>query len=361
MKNTYITLTGKLLAVPLCAFIALNAGCAGEAPGGPGDDPGSDDPGDDPDGDGDPNQPLDATGLYQIDSRFDLISGMPGTVGEVSNTFIDMTDDPYDPASWLIDTILEEWDGGIAEDIIEGARPGLDALVHQELMENAPDLVEQLVEVGDRFGQVTREFGINSTLEVAGDNGDGLSATHTATGYHFRINGTAHAYTLDELERDPVAVEGIGFEFTNTRVAVSEHSIPLQYGGFLAMVLDDVIIPQVNPNAHDLGDLLGELVDCNAVGARLYAELGFGSAGLYAGACVLGLESGAGLVMDKLVSIDEEAQVRLIISGTAHAADQSGDRRIDTFTSGEWSGAIDYAGSMGTLLEDANTFSGHRM
>jgi hypothetical protein len=361
MKNTYITLTGKLLALPMSAFLALSAGCAGEALDQPGDDPGDSDGDGDGDGDGDPGTPLDATGAYQIDSRFDLISGMPGTVGEVSNTFIEMTNDPYDPATWLIDTILDRWDGGFAEDLIEGARPDLDELVHEKLMENAPDLVQQLVEVGDRFGQVTREFGINSTLEVAADDGDGLSATHTATGYHFSINGTAHAYTLDELERDPVAVEGVGFQFAENTVTVSEHSIPLQYGGFLAMVLDDVIIPQVNAEADDLGDLLQRLVNCDAVGLSIYNELGFGSAGLYAGACDLGLEAGAGYVMDKLVSIDEEAQVKLIISGTARAADQSGDRRIDTFTSGEWSGAIDYAGSMGTLLENANTFSGHRM
>lgn len=361
MKNTYITLTGKLLAVPLAAFLALHAGCAGEALDDPGDDPGSDDPGDDPDGDGEPGTPLDATGTYQLDSRFDLISSMPGTVGDVSNTFIDMTNSPYDPATWLIDTILEEWNGGFVEDLIEGARPGLDELVYDKLMESSPDLVQQLVEVGDRFGQVTREFGIHSTLEVAGDDGDGLSATHTATGYHFRINGTEHAYTLDELERDPVTVEGIGFQFSENTITVSEHSIPLQYGGFLAMVLDDVIIPEINANAEDLGDLLLDLVDCEAVGVGIYQRLGFLSADVYEGACVLGLESGAGYVMNKLVSIDEEAQVRLIIAGTAHAADQSGDRRIDTFSSGEWAGAIDYAGSMGTLLENANTFSGQRM
>ena len=362
MKNTYITLTGKLLALPLSAFVALHAGCAGEALDDPGDDSGDDgDSGDGGDGGGDPDQPLDATGMYQLDSEFDLISGMPGTVGEVSNTFIEMTDDPYDPATWLIDTILAEWDGGFVEDLIEGARPAIDGWVYDEMMENAPDLVAQIVEVGDRFGQVTRAFGINSTLEVAGDDGDGLSATHTAMGYHFTINGTAHAYTLDELERDPVAVEGVGFTFDGSRITLSEHSVPLQYGGFLAMVLDEVIIPQVNPNASDLGDLLLSEIDCAAIGARVYAELEFGSASLYAGLCEMGIESGAGFVMNKLVSIDEQAQVKLMISGSARASDQSGDRRIDTFTGGEWAGAIDYAGSTGALLDDANTFTGHRM
>jgi hypothetical protein len=362
MKNTTITLTGKLLALPLSAFVALHAGCAGDAPVDPGDDdPGSTDPGDDPDGDGDPTQPLDVTGTYQIDSRFDLISGMPGTVGAVANTFIAMTDDPYDPATWLIDTVLDKWDGGFVEDLIEGARPGLDAMVYDKMMEVAPDLVDQLVEVGDRFGQVAREFGIDSTLEVVGDSGDGLSATHTAMGYHFAINGTEHAYTLDELERDPVAVEGIGFEFDGTSVSLSSHSVPLQYGGFLAMVLDDVIIPQVHPGAHDLGDLLESLIHCDAVGQRIYDQLGVASPGVFAGLCTMGLETGAGFVMNKLVSIDEEAQVTLNIAGTAHAADLSGDRRIDSLSSGEWTGAIDYLGSTGNLLEDANTFTGQRM
>ncbi len=362
MKNTTITLTGKLLALPFSAFLALHVGCAGQAPGDTGDDSGdSGDSGDDPDGDGDDTSALDVTGTYQIDSEFDLISSMPGTVGEVSNTFIEMTDDPYDPATWLIDTILAEWDGGVVEDIVEGARPALDAWMHEEMLERAPDIVAQLVDVGDQFGQVTRAFGVNSTLEVAGDSGDGLAATHTAMGYHFSINGSQEAWTLDELERDPVAVEGVGVEFDGSRVSMSEHSIPLQYGGFLDMVLDDVIIPEVNPNASDLGDLFLTLVNCPAIGARVYAELEFGNAGLYEGLCEMGLETGAGFIMDKLVSIDEQAQVRLIINGSARATDSSGDRKIDTLSGGEWAGAIDYAGSMGALLDDANTFSGSRM
>ncbi len=359
MKNTYITLTGKLLALPLSAFVALSAGCAGDAPVDPGDDdPGSTDPGDDPDGD--PTQPLDVTGMYQIDSRFDLISGMPGTVGEVANTFIDMTDDPYDPATWLIDTILDKWDGGIAEDIVEGARPGLDRIVYERMMENAPDLVNEIVDVGDQFGQVAREFGINSTLEVVGDSGDGLSATHTAMGYHFAINGTQHAWTLDELERDPVAVEGITVTFDGTSLSLSQHSVPLQYGGFLAMVLDDIIIPAVHPGANDLGDLLQSLINCDSIGQRIYDELDFASPGVYAGLCEMGLETGAGFVMNKLVSIDEEAKVTLTIAGSAHAADVSGDRRIDSLSAGEWTGAIDYLGSVGNLLDNANTFTGQR-
>ena len=367
MKITTITMTGKLprtgwaLALTLSAFVALHAGCAGEAPVDPGDDDPGTDPGDDPDGDGDPTQPLDVSGMYQLDSRFDLVSGMPGTVGAVANTFIAMTDDPYDPATWLIDTVLDKWDGGFVEDLIEGARPGLDAIVYDRMMENAPDLVNQIVEVGDRFGQVAREFGIDSTLEVVADSGDGLSATHTATGYHFAINGTEHAYTLDELERDPVAVEGIGLTFDGTSVSLSSHSVPLQYGGFLAMVLDDVIIPEVHPGAHDLGDLLESLIHCDAVGQRIYDQLGVASPGVFAGLCTMGLETGAGFVMDKLVSIDEQAQVTLNIAGTAHAADLSGDRKIDSLSSGEWTGAIDYLGSVGNLLEDANTFTGQRM
>jgi hypothetical protein len=362
MKKTTITLTGKLLALPLSALFALHAGCAGEALDDPGNDPGGETgDGDDTGGGGDPDQPLDATGTYQLDSRFDLISGMPGTVGAVANTFIDMTDDPYDPASWLIDTILAKWDGGFAEDLIEGARPGLDALLYDQMMKNAPDLVDQIVEVGDRFGQVAREFGVDSTLEVVGDSGDGMSATHTAIGYNFRINGSEDRYTLDELERDPVAVEGIGFTFDGSQITLSEHSVPLQYGGFLAMVLNDVIIPQVNAGAHDLGDLLLDLIDCSAIGYRVYDAIGFGSPGVYEGLCEMGIEAGAGFVMDKLVSIDEQAQVKFNIAGTAHAADQSGDRRIDTLTSGQWAGAIDYLGNLGTLLENANTFTGQRM
>jgi hypothetical protein len=358
MKATTITLTGKLLGVSLSAFVALSYGCAGDEPvisdpsdpTNPGD---SDDP-------GNPDRPLDITGLYHLDSRFDLVSGMPGQVGQVTNTFLDMTDDPYDPATWVLDQIVSKVNNSLIRGAINAARPILDALLYDLMVQNSPQIVNDLVKLGDHFGQISRRFGTVSSLNVRTD-ADGAATIHTVTGYRFDIDNVEYEYDIAELGSEPVVVGGIGFNFASDRLSVSEHSVPLRYGIFLALALEDVVVPLIDPGAVSLEHLLGRLVNCNAIGVKLSVEIGFGTAGFYTGLCEIGLNAGADFVLDKLASIDEQAQVTLVISGSARASDQSGDRRIDRLTGGKWTGAIDYAGNRGDLAQDVNTFTGERM
>ena len=360
-----ITLTRKLVRATFFTLLATSVGCAADTTGAP-DDGDGDDEGDvdgDTDGDGTPDdeeQPLDATGSYELDSRFDLVSSMPGTVGEVVNTFIDMTDDPYDPATWLLDTLQDEWDGGWAEDMLESSRPFLDGVIHDVMMEHAPELVDQLIQIGDAFGQATRKFGVNSVLMVQ-DDADGMDGSHTVNGYHFEIDSLDFAFTLAELGGDSVIVDDVSYVLADDFLDVAEHSVPLRYGGFLAMALEEVIIPMVNSNAYSLRSLLDELIDCYPIGEAVSEEVGYGSPEFYEGLCELGLDAGSNFVINKLISIDEQAEVRLVISGKARVQDQDSDRQVDRLINGKWNGAIDYAGSTGALAPDASTVSGERM
>src|SRR5436190_21328569 len=71
---------------------AAAAGCAADPAdeaGGGGDDGGGD-PG------GDAARPLDAAGTYQLQSKLDLASSVPGTAGAVVSKIIEITDGPDD-------------------------------------------------------------------------------------------------------------------------------------------------------------------------------------------------------------------------------------------------------------------------
>lgn len=359
--NTTITLTGKLLRGSLCTLLALTCACGAQSVGTPGgdDDPGTPDPGNpDP---GDPTAPLDVTGSYQIDSSFDMVGGMPGTVGDVVNGFIDMTDDPYDPATWVLDQVVAHIDNSFIRGLINGARPVLDGMLYQVIEDRAPELVNQLIQIGDQFGQVSQHFGTLSTLQVQG-SGESMVATHTVTGYQFDIDGTHYEYDLAELGSDPAPVTGVSVSLDGeTSLTLAQHNMPLQYGGFLALALDDVIIPAIDPNAANLDDLLNNLVPCDDIGAALSDQLGFGSPDFYSGLCQIGLQQGSNFLMDKLISLDEQARVTLVISGQAHIADKNSDRKIDTLSAGKWNGTIDYLGNSGDMGQDASTFSGARM
>src|SRR5205814_9589261 len=101
--------------------------------------------------------------------------------------------------------------------------------------------------------------------------------------YSFKIDGTPYVYDLAELDSDPVVVENVGVTMDDSahRLALAEHQIPLRYGAFLTLALDDIIIPAIDPYAANLDDLLSDEIDCDGIGVEMAKDIGFGSADTY--------------------------------------------------------------------------------
>jgi hypothetical protein len=297
--------------------------------------------------------PFSLAGAYDIDSNFDVISGMPGDLGNVLNTIVDMTDDPNDPGKYLVELLEDELGFSIPSFV--------DAIVNDAIRDNAPGLVNDLLDIADAFGQATRKFGTDSTFVVTeGSGAEGYVARHTMHGFHFRIDNMDFGFTNDELGEEDVEVANIGVSMNADKVTILAHDMPVQYGGFLAKALNEVIVPMIDPGSDSLKSLLQARIDCVAVGIALENNMPFGSASFYEGACETGISAGANAVIDQLIDIDERAQVTLKITGTARMQETNGDRKVDSLTQGKWSGAIDYLGEQGELTGDVNIFTGTR-
>lgn len=302
---------------------------------------------------------LDVTGSYRVTSEFDLASGLPGTAGDVINTFIEMTDDPQDPATWVLDQLVDNIDSGIVQDFINGARPALDVILNEVLLSTTPDIVADLIEMGDAFGQIARNFGTGSELRVTATNDvdNALLAQHVMTDLIFTIDGDSYPYPFADMGMaNPTAQ--VPFSYTANRFTLGAHDFPLSYGSILMVALEQIIIPLINDSATDLESLLTNLVDCAAIGDAVSDYLGFGSSGLYEGGCLLGLEAAAGYVEDQILSLDSSAMV-LGINGSARWIDSNNDHRVDVLQGGTWEGNMSYAGTPAPLGE--STFRGERM
>ncbi len=311
-----------------------------------------------------PLPPLDATGRYSVQSQFDIVGGLPGTAGDVVNGFLQMTDGPYDPATFVLDLVMEEVDSGFIEDLIDAARPALDGILNDLIKSYSPDIVLTLLDIGDKLGQITREFGIVSTLDVqviGGIEGDELGATHVITGVKFRIDGTDYAFALADYGMENIVVEDVPVLMANeTNLTIGEHSFTLSYGSLIMLALEQVIIPSIDPFATNLNELLEGLVDCTAVGVEIADFIGFGSPGLYEGACEIGLAAASSEIENQIRSIDGAGLV-LTVSGDAKPQDTNTDRKVDVLFGGLWEGTISYAGTPAALVRPDNTFRGERM
>ncbi len=131
------------------------------------------------------NPDMDIRGNYRVTSDFDIASGVPGTVGDIINEFIDMTDGDTDPATYLLDKVIGDGTGAVAN-AINGIRPFLDGALNDVILNAAPDVVNDIKKIGQDFGQVARHFGVVSTLDITGDSIDiSQNAVHTVIAYDF--------------------------------------------------------------------------------------------------------------------------------------------------------------------------------
>ena len=314
-----------------------------------------------------PDEPLpadiDATGKYSMRSNFDLAANAPGKAGDVARMFIDATDEGDDPSKWILEQVINALPSGTFKNVLNGAKPFVAGIINQRLLDIAPDFVTTMVAIGNDVGEVSKNFGLNETLEVSGSTGS-YTAVHTVTGAHFKINNVESDYAFADFATDNVAVSGVTLTLDETgKVTLADHKVGLAYGKVIRIALDGAIIPSLDPAASNLGQLLQSQVNCQAVGQAIndavVSTIGFGpGAGTFASACTAGLTAGANLIYSKIADIDGSA-LEFGLTGTAKMLDKNNDKKLDTIQTGSWAGNLSYAGTPAPLANA--TFFGARM
>lgn len=346
MKNLSRSLPFTFLLIAGAA-----AGCAGHT-----FEPDVDDP-DDPSNPEPPADPVPLTpaGTFGLHSKFDVATNVPGTAGQVLGYFIQATDDPDDPTRFIVEKVLEALPNGSVKNTLQGAVPFVAGYLNDRLLEVAPNFVSRIVEVGNAFGQVARNFGTLEKLEIAADG----AAVKTVEGVRFHVDNVDLDFMFRDINAPEVRVEGLQVTLAPSgALTISEHVVGLSYGAMLRLALDQAIIPMIDPSANNLTDLLKSVVNCQAVGQYIYAAIGVGSASTFHAACNTGLTAASGALYTRLDNIDTAA-LEFGLTGTARGRDKNQDGRMDDIVSGAWSGTLSYAGTP-TPLQPA-TFYGAQM
>ncbi len=348
------------------------SGCAAD-PVGTGDDTGSGGGGDTGGGGGDTgggdggggttSAPLDASGKYSMQSTFDLATNVPGTVGAIVNGIIDATDSPDDPTHWVLDQIVNQMPSGTAKTLLQAAIPFVSGYLNDRVLQWAPDFVTTMVQVGNDFGQITKKFGLNETLDVTG-SGATYTSTRTAIGAHFAIDSQSFDLSFAAYGVANVVVPNVGVTMdTSGGLAIAEHTMPVPYGAIIHMGLDAAVIPMVDSNAHNLNELLADKIDCTAVGGYINTaiqnQFGFNlGASVFTTACTGGLDAGANLIYSKINAVSATA-LEFDVTGTAQGHDSNNDHKLDALQNGKWAGTLSYSGTPAPLAPA--TFTGTRM
>jgi hypothetical protein len=333
-------------------FVAVAlTGCAASMPegggGGGGGGSGS--------GSGSGGVPFTAQGKYKLASTYDISTNMPGTAGAVVNAFIDATDSPDDPTHYILDKMIGALPDGTFKSVLKGSEGFVAGYLNDRLLDVAPDFVTNIVDFGNKFGQMAKKFGTIDTLEIAANG----SAVHTVSGVHFIVDQEELDFLFKDYGLKDVAVSNIMTTLDATgKLTIDAHKVPLSYGALLRLGVDNVIIPMVDPSATTLGDVLHDWVDCAAVGQYVYDAIGLGSPSTFESACTSGLTAAGSEVYHLIDGIDASA-LEFDESGIAKAVDKNGNHDADELQTGKWSGNLVYSGAPAPLA--TATFTGSKM
>lgn len=341
----------------LSLFLALALGAATGCATDPADDGSGDGPlGGGDDGGGDAELPVDAAGTYQLQSKLDLAASAPGTVGDVINTIIDITDDPEDPTLWVLDQAIDAMPSGVLKTALKNAKPYVAGFLNDRILDLAPDFVGVAVQLGDNLGQMAKGFGLNESLVVSGAPG-AYTGRLVIVGAHFKIDGIESDHAFADHDLADIPLDGVGVTLDAGKLGIGDHQFPLSYGQVLRLGLDGAIIPLLEPSARSLNELFASKINCPLIGQLIASAIGLGGASTYASACTSGLNRAASYIYGKIAAIDGTA-MQLELAGAARAIDRDRDGAIDTINTGAWTGAVTY-GSAAAPLEGA-TFFGSR-
>lgn len=290
-------------------------------------------------------------------SELRLAKSLDGPTAAILADVRAATDDPDDPARFLVDRLIAQLADGRTKTIATDLAPFLAAYLDARLAETSPRLLPGMHAVSDALARFSQEIDPIEELRIVPRNATGSAVPQGGAGDH----AAALAITglrIGKLDV-PLALGGIAEPAVDTHVTyaagalmLAEHELSLPYSRLVRLALDRGIIPAVDPHAADLPTLLVDLVDCDHVGATMAEGIGVGPASLYADACVVALRAVAAEWYEHLDALDDMT-VDLVVSGDARALDLDRDGHLDAIANGIWMGSLGDASVAGSSFEGA--------
>jgi hypothetical protein len=310
--------------------------------------------------------PIDPAGRYQVTSTFSLASPPPAAL-EALAELTAMSDGADDPSRYLIDLMIARLPDGTVKTYASAIAPYVASYVNQRISQVAPRFVDGSRAMASGLMRIAQHFGTTETFDIASDGprveaddhvAEGKWLARTIVGLRFDLHGGRDVADVrfgplglpDIATRSVVMLDGtmLGGAVAHApdALSITKHTVALPYARMVRLGFDFAVIPDVVPGAHDLGQALVALVDCDRLAAAVAECVGLGSPSFYATACSAGLGAVATKLYARLDTI-EGAALPLELAGQARAVDTNRDGAMDAVSAGTWSGAFATVGVTG--------------
>lgn len=307
--------------------------------------------------------PPNLEGSYGLTSNFDVKTDFTGSkLAGVLNLLDQISDDPLDPGQYVVDAILAKVDNKAVLVVAGVLKPTLYSEVNKLLFSVAPSLVADLKQLAQDLSAIARKFELVSTMKSATvqPSDKPMLVDHTLDKIAWTLKGKREEHSLTPLAGSAPVAKNVQLTLaTDGSLIVAQHTFDLDYGAFLLVALNKLVIPQIDSSATDVTSLLQSRVDCQKVAATMNSTVGLGGTSLWKTACDVALKA-IGLYIDDEISNLDNGESELILVGAGKLRDMDADGVLDAFNHGVWNGSLQLEQCVAPLNGFANTFWGKR-
>jgi hypothetical protein len=319
--------------------------------------------------------PLQASGQYDMINHFDFTGAIPGQLGQILDTAVQIF---YDPGTFIIEQIknlVKQFLGAgfIVDAVFSLFEKQLAKFVTDWLLNSSPSWLQDFFQMGQDVLQIVKKLemlGVLKVFKVGSDfffNGE-IDFTGVNLWWHlgcdkndpnFATCGTKISFDLTQVSTDPnfpfdlMSGKLSGSISQQTHMSIDSSTITLNYGKLILYVLTNVVLKKITGQTSFVA-AMQQLIDCQGLGKSLSGIIGGLGQGQITSICnstisliVLPIESMlGGLSLDSGLSLKGDCTM-------VDDPDKDGnyDLKVDRLIDGVWAGNINIQGSSGKTFK----------
>lgn len=305
--------------------------------------------------------PLSSEGRWELENHFDAGEALPDGVDRVFDALAEMSDDPNDPATFILDTIRDQIDNDALRLAFDAARVywNLDEDLNQQILDVAPDFAVDALQAGGDLGRALSNLQIDSDLRLGQPDEFGvINADHELIDLVLSLDGVTNRFSMtnDVHVQGATARNVLITVVDEHELQIEQHQFRVGLGTIVLFALNNMVLPRFNGSPESISELLENVVDCDSVGAWLSDTVDMGSPATWEDICGFGLAA-ASLYAEQQLLVLNDGYDTMTLQGTAEIKDPNGDLGFDRIDEGVWTST--WSGNSGSV-QFPGTFEGNR-
>lgn len=305
--------------------------------------------------------PLSSEGRWELENHFNVGEALPDNVDSIFDAMDDMTDDPNDPATFILDMIRDQIDNDGLRLAFDAARIywNLDEDLNDQIHDIAPDFAIDALQAGGDLGRALSDLQIDSDLRLGQPDEFGvITADHELIDLVLSLDGVTNRFSMtNDVNVQTTTAQNVLITVVDEHeLQIEAHQFRVGMGTLVLFALNNMVLPRFAGSPESISEMLENVVDCESVGEWLSDTVDMGSPSTWEDICGFGLAA-ASLYAEQQLLVLNDGYDTLTLQGTAEIKDPDGDLGFDRIDEGVWQST--WSGASGSV-QFPGTFTGNR-